>query len=205
LAIDASEYPVPPTDTDLYLVEAPRMEQLLGSQDSEPLSPSVPERGPAAPFPIPILVFGQAELLPRAFSLGCADFLTEPWDYPELKARALRSVPPPILCAAGRWYCLRERGLSLMSGMSGSKAGVPTALKLSYYEAAILRLLLINRSKPVYRETIQYALWGERRRESRAVDMHITSLRKKIHRLYVEGEKAEERILSVRNVGYRFV
>jgi DNA-binding response OmpR family regulator len=180
-------------------------------------------------LPIPILVFGHSGLLPKAFSLGCADFLTEPWDYPELKARALRSVPPPILCVRGRCYCLREKGLILMqdsgsdfcretpeSSHAGGSAGIPAGLpaelpagvpeelKLSYYESAILRLLLINRAKPVYREAIQYALWGELNRSSRALDMHITSLRKKIKRLYAEDEPREERICAVRNVGYRF-
>lgn len=152
------------------------------------------------PAGIPVLVFGPDRFLPRAFSLGCSDFIKEPFTYPELKARALKRVPPPVIRIKNRRYMLSTSGLSPCSPGHNSASGEACeSCPLTYPEVTILRMLISNRGAPVYREALQYALWGERRGSSRAVDMHVTSLRRKLMNL---GEESSP-ILTVRNVGYQ--
>jgi len=226
LSIICSEYPLPAKDTDLYLIEAERMEQLLDPAAPLPTGSAVPGRAGASAAGLPVIVFGPGELLPKAFGLGCSDYLRDPWDYAELQLRTLRHTLPPVLRLAGGPFLLEERRLvsfptgeagrdsrDIGSGASAAERGTAEGhrseeVELSFQEALVLRILLLNRGEAVYRETLQYALWGERRRESRAVDMHITALRKKMEKLAAaRGQPggAEKTIQTVRTIGYRIV
>ena len=70
-------------------------------------------------------------------------------------------------------------------------------VELTYKEYSLLRLLLENTSLVVTRETILQVVWGtDISVESRTVDMHIRTLRKKL------GE-AGRYICTVRKVGYK--
>ena len=69
--------------------------------------------------------------------------------------------------------------------------------ELTYKEFELLKLFLQNAGIVMTRETIMEKVWGiDFEGESRTLDMHIKTLRKKL------GE-AGERIHTVRNVGYR--
>lgn len=68
---------------------------------------------------------------------------------------------------------------------------------LTYKEFRLLEYLMENRGRVLTREGIMTAVWGEDfLGESRTVDMHIKTLRKKLG-------KAGERIITVRNIGYK--
>ena len=70
-------------------------------------------------------------------------------------------------------------------------------MELTYKEYCLLRLLLENTSLVVTRETILQVVWGtDISVESRTVDMHIRTLRKKL------GD-AGRYICTVRKVGYK--
>jgi DNA-binding response OmpR family regulator len=70
-------------------------------------------------------------------------------------------------------------------------------------EQSILRLLSANAGEPVSREALYYGIWGRpAAEESRVVDMHIASLRRKLRRLFPESGAC---IRSVRGVGYLIV
>ena len=70
------------------------------------------------------------------------------------------------------------------------------AVELTFKEYELLRLLLSNVGAVVSRENIMIHVWGtDFEGESRTVDMHIKTLRKKL------GETGA-RIKTVRNVGY---
>ena len=74
-------------------------------------------------------------------------------------------------------------------------SGAP--VELTYKEYSLLRLLLENTNLVVTRETILQVVWGtDISVESRTVDMHIRTLRKKL------GE-AGKYICTVRKVGYK--
>ena len=75
------------------------------------------------------------------------------------------------------------------------KAGKP--VELTYKEYSLLRLLLEHTNLVVTRETILQVVWGtDISVESRTVDMHIRTLRKKL------GD-AGKYICTVRKVGYK--
>lgn len=70
------------------------------------------------------------------------------------------------------------------------------AVELTYKEHELLKYLMVNEGIVVSREQIMTSVWEEDfAGESRTVDMHIKTLRKKL------GE-AGEHIRTVRNVGY---
>ena len=70
-------------------------------------------------------------------------------------------------------------------------------IDLTYKEYSLLRLLLENTNLVVTRETILQVVWGtDISVESRTVDMHIRTLRKKL------GD-AGKYICTVRKVGYK--
>ena len=72
-----------------------------------------------------------------------------------------------------------------------------TPVELTYKEYSLLRLLLENTNLVVTRETILQVVWGtDISVESRTVDMHIRTLRKKL------GD-AGKYICTVRKVGYK--
>ena len=74
-------------------------------------------------------------------------------------------------------------------------SGAP--VELTYKEYSLLRLLLENTNLVVTRETILQVVWGtDISVESRTVDMHIRTLRKKL------GD-AGKYICTVRKVGYK--
>lgn len=71
-------------------------------------------------------------------------------------------------------------------------------LELTFKEYGLLRYLAVNRGAVISREQIMQYVWEtEFEGETRTVDMHVKTLRKKL------GEKGE-RIITVRNVGYMF-
>ena len=70
-------------------------------------------------------------------------------------------------------------------------------IELTYKEFELLKMLLYNAGIVLQREDIMVKVWGvDYEGESRTLDMHIKTLRKKL------GE-AGNRIKTVRNVGYR--
>ncbi len=71
-------------------------------------------------------------------------------------------------------------------------------VELTYKEFELLKLLMHNAGIVLQRDDIMVKIWGiDYEGESRTLDMHIKTLRKKL------GE-AGNRIKTVRNVGYRF-
>jgi hypothetical protein len=117
-----------------------------------------------------IFIYGPAYGLPGSFLAGCSDYLREPWDERELLARAQRIRNAVNLDYP--WGSLRLRNNECI-GPGGSAV-------LSPAEETILRTLVRNRQKRVEKELLSHLVWGIHRKESRAIDMHIAKLRKKM-------------------------
>jgi hypothetical protein len=156
--------PAPGELPDVYLVPVRGLRRLCESGGLR-LSPDAP----------PVVAFGSPELLRGAFLAGCGDYLREPWDADELEARLLRLALLRGDRSPSRFgpYVLEGRRLRLPDGREEL---------LSAHEAVVAGLLLANRGEVVSRRALSYALWGMVRGRSRAVDMHISGLRKKIGR-----------------------
>jgi DNA-binding response OmpR family regulator len=148
---------------------------------------------------LPILVLsGKAEEVDKVvlLELGADDYVTKPFNAKELVARVktlLRRASSPELPRVLRVGTLEvdlERHIVLV-------AGQPIALTAKEFE--LLKVLLEARERTLTRAFLLERVWeyGEDLEiETRTVDVHIRSLRKK---LASEGS----RIITVRNVGYR--
>ena len=72
-------------------------------------------------------------------------------------------------------------------------------IELTYNEFELLRILMKNAGNVMTREILMDRVWGTSYEgESRTLDMHIKTLRKKL------GEEGGKLIKTVRNVGYKF-
>ncbi len=178
---------------------------------------------------LPVIAYGPAELLPLAFDCGCRDFLRDPWSISELKVRAIRHLPPrrmsfcwgvvelrrnTLLCTARYSSTLAPGPASNQNKAPGSAS---SAVELPPPETALLRQLLTDSENPVSRECLQYALYHTSRAlhvsgaarlsqlvESRAVDVHISRLRKKFNRL-AGYRLTPSPIRSIYGYGYQLI
>lgn len=133
--------------------------------------------------PLPVFAYGREGLMAEAFRQGCSDFLREPWSFVELAARAQRilvirlKIGESILELSGRRI---RRG--------------DTWVSLTEFEYRLLRILALNLNRVVPRASLCYALWGERKEKSRAPDVCVSELRRKLDIL----EPGLSRMISTR-------
>ena len=130
----------------------------------------------------------------RGLDCGADDYITKPFGIMEFLSRvraALRRSAPearPNVLSFHEILLDNARHNVTVSG---------TPVELTYKEYSLLRLLLENTNLAVTRETILQVVWGtDISVESRTVDMHIRTLRKKL------GD-AGKYICTVRKVGYK--
>jgi hypothetical protein len=144
-----------------------------------------------------VLACGAPELLRAAFLAGCDDFLKEPWSPEELECRLekLAGGRPPGASARLSWG-----ELSLRGGRARSPYG---EVWLSHPQSAILAALLARPGEAVGREVLAYAAWGRPGAAgSRALDMQVAVLRRKLRGLAPPGAAGAVRIRALRGVGY---
>jgi CheY-like chemotaxis protein len=140
---------------------------------------------------IPLIAYGSLETLERAFEAGCSDYLKSPWTPEELYHRVRLGVKSKALTFS--WG-----KISITTSQAASPFG---AVKLSVQESAILKVLAQKQGDVVPRELLYNALWGRLKESSRVVDMHISSLRKKIQKLLPQ-DYAAPLIRSAHGRGY---
>ena len=130
----------------------------------------------------------------RGLDCGADDYITKPFGIMEFLSRvraALRRSAPE---EKQNVYAFHE---ILLDNARHSVTVNGTHIDLTYKEYSLLRLLLENTNLVVTRETILQVVWGtDISVESRTVDMHIRTLRKKL------GD-AGRYICTVRKVGYK--
>jgi len=142
-----------------------------------------------------LICFGSAELLPGCFLAGCDEYLKEPWSPEELEWRVRKLRRQTEAAFHFSWGSIAIRSLELSSPAGSSS--------LCAQEQSILRLLAANAGEAVSREALFYGIWGRPAAgASRAVDMHIASLRRKLRELFPESGDC---IRSIRGVGYLIV
>ena len=128
--------------------------------------------------------------------IGADDYIVKPFSPKELLARVRAVLRRSRAPATG--IPLAVGGIALDSAThQASVGGQPLALTPTEFD--LLRALLEARGRVLSREHLLDRVWGYARAdeiESRTVDVHVRRLRAK---LGAEGE----RILTVKNVGYR--
>jgi DNA-binding response OmpR family regulator len=130
--------------------------------------------------------------------LGADDYVTKPFSPRELIAR-IKAVIRRGKDASKPGEIVRAGGLVIdYSKISVSVKGKPVELTSKEFE--LLRALVAAKGRVLSRDHLLNAVWGidgSLEIETRTVDVHITTLRKKL--------KSEAgRILTVKNYGYRF-
>lgn len=161
------------------------------------------EREQTKNTPILMLTAKSAEI-DKVFGLenGADDYLTKPFGIMELAARI-----KALLRRAGRGSSdgasekITAGGITVNTALREvSRDGKPIELTLKEYD--LLLYLLKNRSRVVSREELLTKVWGiDFVGETRTLDMHIGTLRKK---LSDDAENAHL-IKTVRGIGYRFI
>ena len=146
---------------------------------------------------LPIIAFGSHIYLKKAFWAVCADFIKEPWDPLELEIRVRNLLKTHL-----NNYCYDNQELTIKSNICST---ANKSVVLSFQESCILKTLLKQRGFVVPREVLFYAIWQKQpKNKSRAVDMHISALRKKLKYLF-PNLKQKSLIISARGTGYMLI
>jgi two-component system alkaline phosphatase synthesis response regulator PhoP len=150
-----------------------------------------------------LMLTARTQLVDRVvgLKLGADDYLTKPFEPPELLARIealLRRVkkvgPAPVA-----QFHFGAVEVDFDTGLV-SKAGVPVSL--AGKELELLRFLVDHRDKVVSREELLEAVWEYQPGvSSRTIDVHVAWLRHKLE----DNPQNPRYIRTARGVGYRFV
>ncbi len=152
---------------------------------------------------VPIIIVSARDSLPdkiRGLEVGADDYVTKPFEYLELEARiraCLRrrkvQVKDTEPLDFGTLKIYRQKRMIEVAGKE---------IKLTKKEFELLSLFIDNQGKVLTREFLSSRLWNKKEVYpwSRALDVHIRRLRKKL-----EPDPANPRyILTHAGVGYRF-
>ena len=152
---------------------------------------------------MPILMLtAKAQLVDRVVGLkiGADDYLTKPFEVPELLARIealLRRSKRERLVPVGR-YAFGNVEVDFEKG-DATKGGAP--INLAGKELELLRYLVDHRGAVVSRDELLEAVWEYQPGvSSRTIDVHVAWLRQKLE----DNPAAPKYIHTVRGVGYRF-
>ncbi|MFP4561897.1 MAG: response regulator transcription factor [Spirochaetia bacterium] len=178
VALDFSESPCFKTGHIVYLVSSELIPDFVSAFDRMGNS-------------IHFLVTGSVHHLAAAFAAGCDDFLKEPWDPVELLLRLNRSMNWESFLPLPQTFHLTETSLE----WAGKQ--VP----LSFQEYVVFKMLVTNMGHTVTREALFATLWGHPGGSSRTVDMHVSSIRKKL--CFLTGVSGMALVHTVHRKGYK--
>jgi DNA-binding response OmpR family regulator len=158
-------------------------------------------------FTTPILILtalGQSVEKVAGLKLGADDYVTKPFDTPELMARVealLRRAPNRPEAVRNDTSELYHLGELVLDARKGKVTRNGQPVNLTSREFQLFRYLVEHRGVTVSREELLEQVWGHIPGTlTRTVDMHIASLRQKLETL----PKKPEMIITVPLMGYKF-
>ena len=160
--------------------------------------PEVLKQLRAAGCDTPVLMLTARDELPDkiiGFRAGADDYLTKPFDLPELEVR----LEALVIRATGRGYrkALQIADLKYDTAtLEASRSGQP----LHLYPAGrkLLEILVLASPAAVTRERLEQVLWGDEPPDGDMLRSHIYELRKS-----VDGDRPDKLIHTLPRVGYR--
>jgi DNA-binding response OmpR family regulator len=147
---------------------------------------------------VPVLMLTARDELPdkiAGFRAGADDYLTKPFDLPELEVRLEALVARAV--GRGHSRVLQVADLKLDLATLGASRG---GRELHLYPACRKLLEVLMRASPaaVTRERLEHALWGDSPPDGNMLRSHIYELRRS-----VDGAHAVKLIHTLPRVGYR--
>ena len=147
----------------------------------------------AARIPVIMITAKTSEMdLVRGLDNGADDYIRKPFSVLELLSRVKALLRRTV---TGSVVTLSCGGIVLDHSRRAVRAdGMP--VELTYKEYELLHCLIIHQELVLSRDTIMQYVWGtDYEGETRTIDMHIKTLRKKLG-------SCGGQIVTVRNVGY---
>jgi hypothetical protein len=172
----------------MEFLEKPPSDRAAGAVALLPLPSGVREVS-FLPVGLPFIAVGGPDQVGAAYDLGAADFLREPWPDEELRRRAER------LGTGG--FAVPEAGLRVAAGWLYGPDG---SVALSAPERFLLAELCREMGRRVSRSAVRRYLGVSRAVESRAVDVLVSRLRRRIDRVAGAGTRVQ--IRALRGFGY---
>jgi DNA-binding response OmpR family regulator len=171
------------------------LDLMLPDRDGVDVCRNLRRRGVATPI-LMLTALADTDSKVAGLDAGADDYLTKPFEFEELVAR-IRSlmrrgqpVESGVLKYGDLELDLNQRRIT--------RAGRP--IRLSGKEAALLEFFMRNPDRVVARQTLVEKIWDTSYQPaSNAIDVHVSSLRKKIDRDFEEAF-----IHTVVGAGYRF-
>jgi two-component system alkaline phosphatase synthesis response regulator PhoP len=157
-------------------------------------------RGVVAPI---LMLTARGQMVDKVvgLKLGADDYLTKPFEMPELMARLealLRRVPPRAR-SGGDAYRFGDVMVDFRRA-EVTRGGQP--IDLSAREFKLLRYFIEHPGAALSRDALLSEVWGyDEMPLTRTVDVHVAGLRQKIE----ANPKLPEFILTVHGLGYKFV
>ncbi len=171
------------------------MDVMLPDEDGLTTVEKLRKRSDTRRVPVLMVTAKSSELdRVKGLDIGADDYLVKPFGVMELISRVKALLRRTIRFNDARLYTLGNIELD------DEKRRVSVDrqdIELTYKEYELLKYFLNNVGIVLQREDIMVKIWGtDYEGESRTLDMHIKTLRKKL------GESGS-RIKTIRNVGYR--
>ena len=140
-------------------------------------------------FFTPVMAYGSPSMIQNAYLSGSIDYLKKPWKMEELGFRVMNYIKHYRRTFRKKSIILENRKLII---------GDKTA-EINHKEYLLLKILYQHFGRLVHKRVIEKLIWGKTMENSKALDMLIMRVRKKIDKLSFPGKKI---IKTVKPIGY---